>query len=659
MLARPTEWSEPGPPPPIYLAPGGRIVPAEGERFLARLRALPGGGYEAKPMRRLPRAPAQVLAIYARTRAGGRLRPIDRRQRAELTVADADRAGAREGELVLAEPVGRASRLGLARARVVERLAPIDGTRSLSLLAIHAHDLPTRFPGEADRAAKAARPAPLGERADLRAVPFVTIDGADARDFDDAVWAEPEHARAGGWHVVVAIADVAWYVRPGDALDRAAAERGNSVYFPDRVVPMLPAALSNDLCSLRPGRDRPCLAAHLWLDATGRLRRHRFERAMIRSAARLTYEAVQAARDGRPEHGGPAVPPGVIENLYGAHAALAAATARRGALALELPERNITLTPTGEVAAMAPRARLDSHRLIETFMIAANVAAAETLERAHMGCLYRVHEAPDPEGVAALAELVRGLGLRLGLASAIRPALFNRLLDRARVTADDGLVATLVLRSQSKAVYAPRNLGHFGLALARYCHFTSPIRRYADLLIHRALITAGKLGPGGLDARAGEDLEAMGERLSAAERRAVAAERDAFDRYAAAFLAARLGARFAARITGIARAGLFLTLEETGADGFVPASSLAADAYIYDERRQTLAGRTNGRTYRLGERLDARLVEADPVRASLVFHLEDGTAAAPARPGRGGRPRIVPARGSRGRLRGRHSKDSD
>lgn len=627
VLARPVMWKGEGEPPVIYMAPDRHGTPAlaRGDRVLARLSRSGEQSYDGRPIRRLAGAPKRVLGIFEDTEDGGRLRPTDRRVKTDFKITRADSGGANPGELVLAE-VLHTHRLGWLQARVVERLGRMGEPRSVSLISIHEHDIPTEFPSEAIALAEAATVPPLGDRADLRPVPLVTIDGADARDFDDAVWAEPDDdpENRGGWHVVVAIADVARYVRMGDALDKAAYARGNSVYFPDRVVPMLPEALSNGLCSLRPEEDRACLAVHMWLDAEGTKRRHQFVRGLMRSAARLTYDQVQAARDGRPDSTTAPIMDRVIAPLYGAFDALLAARARRGTLELDLPERQVVIGEDGKVASIRTRSRFDSHRLIEEFMIAANVAAAETLESRRWPCMYRVHDAPDPAKIEALREFLDSIGLNLARGQVIRPAAFTRVLGQAAKTPYAAMVNELVLRTQSQAVYAPENLGHFGLALRRYAHFTSPIRRYADLLVHRALIGALDL-PGAaedwLPPEAGAHFEDIGVHISATERRAAAAERDAIDRYTAAFLAERLGEAFRGRVTGVTRFGLFVRLDEIGGDGLVPISSLPTDFYDHDEGRHALVGRRWGRVFSLGDIVQVRLVEAEPVTGGLVLEL--------------------------------------
>ncbi len=663
LLARPVVWRAEAPPPTIYLAPERRGAPAIGlgDRVLARLRRGPDGVYEGRVIRLIAGRPQRILGVFGPLPEGGQLRSTDRRHKSDFFIAPADTRGARSGELVEAEILPGRRRFGQRRAKVLKRVGHADEPGAISLIAIHSHDIPVKFPDEAIAQADAARPCGPRGRTDLRRVPLVTIDGPDARDFDDAVWAESdtESDNPGGWHVLVAIADVAHYVRPGDALDECAYERGNSVYFPDRVVPMLPDALSAGLCSLRPGEDRACLAVHIWIDADGNKLRHRFERGLMRSAARLTYEQVQAAHDGRPDDlTGPLVGP-VIVPLFGVFSALLEARRRRGILELDLPERRVVFAPDGKIARLSPEPRLDSHRLIEEFMISANVAAAESVEAVRQPCMYRVHDTPDPAKVEALREFLEGLGYRLARGQVIRARHFTRIMRQAEALGHEHLVSGLILRAQAQAVYSPVNIGHFGLALRRYCHFTSPIRRYADILVHRALIAGLGLGRGGLGPDEGARFAEIGERVSASERRAVAAERDALDRYTVAYLEDRVGATFWGRIAGVTRFGLFVTLDETGADGLVPIRSLQDDYYVHDEGRHSLIGRRSGRTFTLGDATEVELIEADAVTGGLVFEIVGHLAGpaetarrkgAPKPPGRRG----TPARKKRApRIRGR------
>jgi ribonuclease R len=671
VMARPLAWPEErGAPPKIFVVENRLGADEVGQRVVARVNRLEDGSYEARVVRLIAEGPAQVLGVFRRDPSGGgRIEPTDRRTKMEYRVAAGDRNDAQSGELVLAE-ILPTRRIAAPQARVVERLGDTAEPRTISLIAIHSNDIPTEFPHAAIAQAEAAKPVKLGKRTDLRQIPLVTIDGSDARDFDDAVWAEadPDSANKGGWHIMVAIADVSWYVRPGDALDTEAEKRGNSVYFPDRVVPMLPEALSNELCSLKPDVPRACLAVHMWLDARGHKTRHRFVRGLMRSAARLTYEQVQAARDGAPDATTRKLLDNVVAPLYGAFAALSKARAERGTLDLDLPERRVILDDTGRVARIERRQRLDSHRLIEEFMIAANVAAAETLEKQRQLCMYRVHDAPDPAKLEALRKFLEGLedvGLRLAKGQAVRPRDFNRLLSQAAGTPYAAMINELVLRSQAQALYSPENLGHFGLALRRYAHFTSPIRRYADLLVHRALVTGHndsgeEFGEGGSGKIPLPAFAGIGTHISQTERRAAAAERNAIDRYTAAYLSARVGATFAGRINGVTRFGLFITLEESGADGLVPIGSLPGDYYHHEEAQHRLVGRRSGRTYRLGDPVTVRLAEANPVTGGLILKIveDENVGMAPGRKGesrqsrgRGGKP--TPGKGGRGKAPGR------
>jgi len=705
-IARPASWEGSGPPPMILMAPEPRGQPAlaPGQRVLARLRPIPGssgpGRYEGRSIRRLDDTPGRILGVFRPGKAGsgkpeagsrergsantaqreGRIVPTDRRAKAEWLVPPGEDGGALAGEIVLAEPLPH-DRLGLKPARVIERLGSMGDARSISLIAIHTHDIPQEFPAAALAEAARARPAPLGQRTDLRHLKLVTIDGEDARDFDDAVFAEAiESPSPGGFRLIVAIADVAHYVRPGSALDDAARTRGNSVYFPDRVVPMLPEALSNDLCSLRPGEDRPCLFAELTIDAGGRKTAQRFGRGLMRSAARLTYEEVQRAHDALGQAvGGPAGAsqggggqgvgghdagdPGAgdvshlpLTPLYAAFRALLAAREARGTLDLDLAERQVKLDAVGHVTAVLPRPRLDSHRLIEEFMVLANVAAAEELERRHQPAMYRVHAPPSEEKLAGLRAFLGGMGISLPPGNQLHPRDLDRVLRRVAGTDAALLVNEVMLRSQSQAAYSADNIGHFGLALPRYVHFTSPIRRYADLLVHRGLIAglglgtgdvgtgdvgagdvgagdvgAGDVGAGGRSAEAAARFPAMAEHITATERRAQLAEREAIDRYLAAFMADKVGAHFAARISGVTRFGIFVALAESGASGLLPMSALPDDYWQHDETTQTLTGRHTRQVFRLAQPIEVRLAEASQLTGGLVFQYVPDRPAAPDR----------------------------
>jgi ribonuclease R len=649
-VARPTGWrAEHGRPPIVFMLPEPRGLPAlaPGQKVLARLRQVGPGRYEGRTVKRFEAAGGggRILGVFEGGTAGAaRIIPTDRRSRAEWMVPEGERLGAEPGDIVLAEPLPAHRPFGPRPARILERLGRMGEPRSVSLICIHAHGIPEIFPAEAVREAERARGVTLRGREDLRATPLVTIDGEDARDFDDAVWAEPE---GDGWRVLVAIADVAHYVRPGSALDQEAWARGNSVYFPDRVVPMLPEALSNGWCSLRPGENRGCLFVEMRFGRDGTKTGHRFGRGLMRSAARLTYEQVQAAQDAGTDP--PGLAAGHIGRLYGAFRALLAARERRGTLDLDLPERRVVLDVRGEVTAVVPRPRLDSHRLIEEFMVAANVCAAEELERLRQPCMYRIHDRPSGEKLQALRDFLHALDLSLPASNQLHPRNFAGLLAQVRGRAEERLVNETVLRSQSQAAYAPDNIGHFGLALARYAHFTSPIRRYADLLVHRALIRGLKLGMGGLEEAEAARFPDTAEHITQTERRAAQAERDAMDRYLAAFMAQRVGEVFETRISGVTRFGLFVTVAENGASGIVPLASLPDDRWIEDQATRSLLGQRSRLRFTLGQTLDARLIQATPRTGGMVFNLVPAAAsAAGGRPGPAGKRGVPARRGRRG-----------
>jgi len=491
------------------------------------------------------------------------------------------------------------------------------------MIAIHTHEIPHIFPQAVLDEAAAAKPAPSAGREDWRKLPLVTIDPADAKDHDDAVFAEPDpdQKNPGGVIVSVAIADVAHYVLPGSPLDREALKRGNSVYFPDRVVPMLPERISNDLCSLRENENRPALAVRMTFAADGRKLRHSFHRVTMRSAAKLSYPQAQAAIDGAPDDKTGPILDTVLRPLWQAYAVLKRGREAREPLELDLPERKILLKADGTVDRVVVPDRLDAHKLIEEFMIQANVAAAETLEARRQALLYRVHDAPSLAKQEGLREFLGSIGLSLARGAQLRPSQFNQILSRVDGADNEELVNEVVLRSQSQAEYAPDNIGHFGLNLRRYAHFTSPIRRYADLIVHRALISALGLGKDGISTAEEERLDEIAGLISAAERRAMAAERDTVDRLVATYLAERKGEIFDARISGVTKSGLFVQLPAFGADGFVPVSSLSGDYYMFDDTTHALFGQRSGCGYQLADRVEVRLVEVAPMAGAMRFEM--------------------------------------
>ncbi|WP_333586938.1 ribonuclease R [Phenylobacterium sp.] len=615
--------------PLVRLAPDrGEAVagaPGLGDRLLVRFTPLESGETEARLIKRLGQSAHRVLGVVRKDRREVRVEPVDRKSKESLVVFDDGRL--KDGDLVLAQ-VGLAERrYGPKRGKILEVVGREDQPRAASLIAIHTHGIPMGFSDEAQAEAEAAKAPDLAGREDLRDLPLITIDPADARDHDDAVYAQADEdpANPGGWIVWVAIADVAAYVRPGGALDREAREKGNSVYFPDRVEPMLPERLSNGLCSLREGEARACLAVRMVFDATGRKRSHRFVRGLMRSAAKLAYEQAQSAIDGAPDDkSGPLLEP-ILKPLWAAYHTLLKGREARSPLAIESLERKIVINAEGEVTSITPRASLEAHRLIEEMMIQANVCAAESLEGKRTPLIYRVHDAPSPEKLSSLGEFLGSIGVSWSKGEAPRTDRFNRLLALTREGPHAEIVNEVVLRTQMQAHYNTDNIGHFGLNLDRYAHFTSPIRRYADLIVHRALIKALGLNlPGAPDGLSDWDIshmKATAEEITAAERRAMAAERDATDRYVAAFLSDRVGAAFEGRITGVTRFGLFVRLAETGADGLVPVSSLGGEFFVHDERMHALVGERSGARWPLGMSVEVRLREATPITGGLLFDM--------------------------------------
>ncbi|MBB5514412.1 ribonuclease R [Rubricella aquisinus] len=637
LWASPEQWEHTTPPPRIHITlKRGDPAPGAGDRVLTKIHKA-DDGWTGRVIRKIGSGPTKVVGIYRHGVEAGRIVPVDKKSDTEYLIAPGDRNGARDGELVEGERVGPKNRLGLPRARIIERLGDPGAPKSVSLIAIHEHGIPDAFPESTVKEALRARPVPLGKREDLRDLPLITIDPSDARDHDDAVCAMPDPENDGGHVVWVVIADVAHYVTPGSALDQEARRRGNSTYFPDRVVPMLPEQLSGDLCSLHEGVDRPTIAVRMRFGPDGRKLGHSFHRGLMRSPASLSYEQAQAAIDGQPDEATADLLDPVLRPLWAAYRAVLQARATRAPLNLDLPERKIVLSDAGEVTSVAFRDRFDAHKLIEEFMIQANVCAAETLEAKKSALLYRVHEEPTVEKLDALREIVAACGLTLAKGQVLHTRHLNALLDGAAGTQNAELVNLSVLRSMTQAYYAPENFSHFGLNLRRYAHFTSPIRRYADLIVHRALITAHGWGKDGLSHEETLILDQTAEHISQTERRSMLAERDTTDRYLAAFLAERVGQEFAGRVSGIARFGLFVKLDETGADGLIPISKLGTEYFRHDPDAQTLTGERSGTVIGLGQPVTVRLADAVPVTGGLLLELLslDGTALARPRQGKG------------------------
>lgn len=672
-IAVPERWEADGKPPPRIrvLERSRRGALGLGDRILARTEEK-GNGWLAHPMKKLARSAELLMGVVDKDPEDRLwLRSIDKKARHDIRISDV--GDAQPGDLVLAEPSGRPPRVN---ARVTDILGDPFAPKSFSLIAIHKFGIPFEFPQEVEDEAEKVAMLPLhpDKCEDLRHLPIVAIDPVDARDFDDAVWAAPDESEtnAGGYKAIVAIADVSYYVRPGSLLDKQARKRGNSVYFPDRVVPMLPHSLSSDMCSLKAGLDRAALACHLTIDKAGKVKDWRFTRALIRVAANIPYEQAQAAIDaathGQGHHlaaDGVDLVAAALQPLWECWNLLAKARDKREPLELDLPERRVVLDDEGRILSVAVRERLDAHRLIEDYMIAANVAAAKALEAKKSPVMYRIHEPPSREKLAALKEYLGTFDIEFAMGQVIKPATFNRLLERVGDVAHRPQIMEQILRTQTQAYYGPRNAGHFGLALGSYGHFTSPIRRYADLLVHRALVGSYDLElpkpndpaipPATILSREDtEDMGRIGELISQYERRAMEAERETVDRYVAAYLAEKTGEIVDARITGVLNFGFFATVEGLGGDGLVPVSTLGAERFNFDEAGRALEGEESGDRYELGQRLKLRLVEANPISGALRFELLEGVNHLPLS-GRGrkpgGRPRPIKRRGRPANIR--------
>lgn len=657
-IAVPESWDpDSGENPPRLVVKEGKKIAAlkRGDRFLGRTEER-GKGWIAHPMKKLPARTEGLMGVVEMDGSGKPwLAPVDKRVRNSSPIGDLGEA--KEGELVLAEPMGKSPR---AKVKVVEVIGDPLAPKSFSLIAIAKHGIPHIFPQEALDEAQAVAELPLSEekREDLRDVPIVAIDPADARDHDDAIWAEPDGE--GGYKAIVAIADVSFYVRPGGKLDREARKRGNSVYFPDRVVPMLPEILSADICSLVENEDRAAMACHLHISPEGKITKWRFTRAIVRLAANIAYEDAQKAMDDGSADDG-------LKNLWGAWKLLYKARQARDPLDLELPERQVRLNDEGVIEEIAVRERLDAHRVVEDFMIAANVAAAKALEEKAAPVVYRVHETPSREKLMAFKEYLASQGRSFAMGQVITPGLFNRMLKDISDPAEKALIMEAVLRSQTQAYYGPANAGHFGLALGSYAHFTSPIRRYADLLVHRALVDAYKLEQPkpqdksipeatGLSDRDKTALSQITDAISQTERRAMEAERNTIDRYVAAWLSGRVGETFDTRITGVQGFGFFATIEQLGGDGLVPVSTLGREYFRYDEGAQELVGEDSGTTYAVGDRLKLKLAEANALTGALKFEVPDSEGAPIEKRGNRPPPKKKPHRKGQGAPRQTHTQ---
>ncbi|NRD90315.1 ribonuclease R [Sphingopyxis sp. BSNA05] len=665
----PEKWEEgSGPAPRLRIKEKGRRAAlAIGDRILARTEER-GQGHIAFLMKKLAQSSEMLLGVVEKDeRDRYWLKPVDRKIRRSTPIIDLGEA--EPGKLVLAEPVKRGSEV---KARVKEILGDPFAPKSFSLIAIHKFEIPLHFPDAVTEEAEQATRLEISKdkREDLRHLPIVAIDPADARDHDDAIWAEPDDSpdNKGGFKALIAIADVSFYVRSGSKLDREAYKRGNSVYFPDRVVPMLPEALSTDVCSLKQDVERAALVCHVTVNAKGQVTGSRFTRAIVKLAGNIAYEDAQAAMDGKLDH---PLKSKALEPLWNCWKLLAKARDEREPLNLDLPEKRVVLDDQGKIVEIAIRERLDAHRLVEDYMIVANVAAARMLESKKSPVIYRVHETPSREKLIALKDYLKSFDMSFAMGQVIKPAVFNNLISQV----DDELLLPLVmeqiLRSQTQAYYGHTNMGHFGLSLGSYAHFTSPIRRYADLVVHRALVTACKLEQpapkssvipecSGLGKEEAGRLELISEKISKLERRAMKAEWETVDRYISAHLADRIGEVVKCRITGVQNFGFFATVEDLGGDGLVPVRTLGAERFDYDESKQQLTGMDSGTTYNVGQKIELRLVEANAATGSLLFELAEGanhmgSRPAPHRAGKG-KPHRKGKPGRPANIRGNKSK---
>ncbi|MEE4162921.1 MAG: ribonuclease R [Woeseiaceae bacterium] len=578
------------------------------------------GKPDGKLVEVLERGTQEVVGQFIRERGIGIVIPDKPSLSHRILIGKGDSGGARPGQIVVAEIIDFPTRLEQATGRIVRVLGAPDQKGIATDIAIESHALPLRWPkavrDSASRFGKSVPTRAKQDRLDLRDLDLVTIDGKDARDFDDAVYAEPAGK---GWRVLVAIADVAHYVEAGSPLDDEAIKRGTSVYFPDRVIPMLPEVLSNGLCSLNPKVDRLCMVCEMRVNQDGKVTRSTFHEGVLRSKARLTYSQVNDFLSGERDNDVPRAVRPAVSNLHAVYKLFAKARSRRGALELDLPQTKFELNSKGEIERIVTVPRNDAHRLIEECMIAANVEAAKFLGRNRIQGLYRVHARPDPDRFDELRQYLVSLGLKVPHPEHVSPKQFNQLIEQVQGREDSAAISMQMLRSLQHAEYTPENIGHFGLALDAYAHFTSPIRRYPDLLVHRAVKHIVRGGKAGAYRYKKDEMARLGAITSHHERRAEEATRDVEAWLKCQYMEDHVGDTFHGVVTSVTRFGLFVQLTDLMIDGLVHVTSLPNDYYHFEPGTQRLVGERSGQSFGLGEPIEVRVAKVDMETRRIDF----------------------------------------
>ena len=606
----------------ISLIERPRDIPvSSGDKLLCELTRDGKDKFDARLVQKINEEKIKkTIGSFRSSNSGGVVELLEKSSYKSWSVIEDNLNGASDGDLVEIEQIKPKTRFGLPEAKVLSILGNLSDNNISSLIAINEHNIADEFSNEVLLEANECNPINMGDRKDLRDIAFVTIDPEDAKDHDDACYVEADQDKknAGGFIIWIAIADVSYYVKKGTALDREALKRGNSTYFPDRVVPMLPDKLSGDLCSIHEGEDRPCLALKMTITSEGKHLDRCFFRGIINSRASLNYHEVQDAYEGKiNKKTGPLLET-VIKPLYNCYEVLQNASKKRQPLNLELPERKVFLDENDNVRSIDFLERFTSNKIIEELMVLANTVAAEELFNKNRLFLHRIHVDPEKEKIESLRQIAKSCGLSLSKGQVLKTYQLNSLLNIAKETEYYELISISILRSMSQAYYGPEPTGHFGLALKRYTHFTSPIRRYSDLMIHRALV---EIIDGKNPAVEMEELKAIGNSISKSERVSMLAERDTIDRYLASFLSSFIDTEIEGTISGVARFGIFVKVDKSGADGLVPVASIGNEYFKYDPRKQLLVGRSSGFEIGIGKRVLVRILESNPFTGSLTLEL--------------------------------------